>query len=196
MMAAWERSIFREQAIKKYIQRQEQSVLLRVISPPAFVFLWILLLLFLGMGILIWSVQVPITVAGQGVVSEGGTEGETAGQEGQEVVAVLFLPPGQQAGLRVGQLANVSIGTSQISLTGIIEHVATDLISPSEARTRFKLQGEFAQLITGPSVMVTIRIGPASSAHIYVGSLCSAQMQVGSQNVLSLLPGLQQIRKN
>lgn len=185
-MAPSERSIFRESAIKKYIQRQEQGVLLRVISPPAFVFFWILLLLFLGTGVLVWSVQVPITVAGQGVVFEEGR----AGQGGQEVVAVLFLPPDRRADLREGQPANVSIGSTEVSLTSSIEHVEANLISPSEARTRFNLQGELAQVITGPSIMVTIPIGPASSAHVYVGSLCSAQVQIGSQNVLSLLPGL------
>lgn len=187
-----DRSIFRESAIKKYLQRQEQGVLLRVISPPAFAFFWMVLLLFFGMGVLAWSVQVPITVAGQGVVVEEGSPGQSGqgGQEVQEVVAVLFLPPDHQTDLRKGLPAQVSIGPTAISLTGFIEQVEADLISPGEARTRFHLQGELAQVITGPSVMVTIALGSAASAHVYVGSVCSAQVQIGSEHVLSLLPGL------
>jgi hypothetical protein len=183
-MASSERSIFRENAIKKYRQRQEQAVLLRVISPPAFMFFWIVLLFFLGAAVLAWSVQMPIIVAGQGVV----VEEATAGQRGQEVVAVLFFPPERRADLRVGQPAQVSIGPTEISLTSFIEHVAADLIGPSEARTRFALQGALAQVITGPAVLVIIPLGPASSAHVYVGSFCSAQVHIGSQNVLSLFP--------
>lgn len=47
-------SIFRESAIKRYRQRQEQSVLLRVAPPPAMLFFWTALLLLLGAGIIAW----------------------------------------------------------------------------------------------------------------------------------------------
>ena len=58
-------SIFRERAVEKYIRRQEQHVILRLASPPTFVFLWILLLLSLAAATLVGFIQVPIVVISQ-----------------------------------------------------------------------------------------------------------------------------------
>lgn len=198
-MAFSERSIFRESAIKKYLQRQEQGVLLRVISPPAFALLWIVLLLLLGASVLAWAIEVPISAIGQGVIvqqtADGGTtDGTTAaGQNVQEVVAALFFSPDQQGSLHQGQSVTMNVGLTSSSLTGSIARVETGVISPQEARQRFNLQGALTQVVTGPSVLVLVDIGPVSSAHGYVGSVCAAQVRIGSQRVLSLLPGFKQL---
>lgn len=189
-MPSPKRPILRENIIKKQMERQEQSVLLYAISPPAFVYFWILVLLLLSL--LVWSIQVPTFAVGQGVVIEQ----QATNLSEREVVAVLFLPPDQQPNLHVGQPARVSIGPNSVILNSFIEHVETGLISPQEARARFGLQGELAQMITGPSVLVTIPLRPASSAHNYIDSLCGAQVQTGSQRVLQFLPGFNQILKN
>jgi hypothetical protein len=197
-MAFSERSIFRESAIKKYLQRQEQGVLLQVVSPPAFALLWIVLLLLLAAGVLAWAVEVPISATGQGVIVEqtadgAATDGGATGQNGQEVVAALFFSPDQQGSLHQGQSVAMNVGLASSSLTGSIARVETDVISPNEARQRFNLQGTLAQVVTGPSVLVLVNIGSVSSAHSYVGSLCAAQVRIGSQRVLSLLPGFKQL---
>lgn len=186
-MAFPERSIFRESAIKKYLQRQEQSVLLRAVSPPAFTLLWIVLLLFLGAGVLAWSIELPVATSGQGIVVEQAST--------NEVVATLFFSPDQQGNLHAGQAVTVNIGSTDISLNGVVGSVETGVIGPDEARQRFNLQGVLAQVVTGPSVVVLVNIGPATSAHVYVGSTCAAQVRIGSQRVLSLLPGFGQIIK-
>ena len=43
-MATVDRSIFRKRAVEKYMQRQEMHVVLRLVSPRMFLFLWLLLL--------------------------------------------------------------------------------------------------------------------------------------------------------
>src|SRR5690242_5241797 len=129
-MPSSERSIFRDSAIKRYHQRQEQGVILRVASPPAFAIFWLVSLLFLGAGGLAWATQVPISVYGQGIV----VEQNPIGQSGHEVAAVLFFPPDQQAKLHTGQSATVSIGSTATNITGIVEHVETAVISPEAAR--------------------------------------------------------------
>lgn len=186
-MAFSERSIFRESAIKKYLQKQEQGVLLRVISPPAFALLWIVLLLLLGVSALAWAIEVPIFANGQGVIVEQTADGGTtaAGQSGQEVVAALFFSPDQQGSLHQGQSVAINVGPSSSSLTGSVTSIETGVISPDEARQRFNLQGSLVQVVTGPSVLVLVDIGPVSSAHGYVGSVCAAQVRIGSQRVLS-----------
>jgi hypothetical protein len=186
-MPSSERSIFRDSAIKRHHQRQEQGVILRVASPPAFAIFWIVSLLLLGAGGLAWATQVPISVHGQGIV----VEQNSIGQSGHEVVALLFFPPAQQAKLHTGQSATVNIGSTTTNITGIVEYVATAVISPEAARSRYNLQGGLGEVITEPSIIVTIHI--FQYPQTYAGSLCSAQVYIGSQRVLSLLPVFDQI---
>lgn len=183
-MAAPERSLFRESAIQKYQQRQEQSILLRVASPPIVLIFWVVFLFLAGAGGLAWSIRVPISVQGQGVMLAQ----EEKGQTESGLVAMLFLSIASRGDLRIGQPAIVTIG-STASLHGTVAQIGTAIISPQEARSRFDLQGGLAQVITQPSLLVTIALGTASSAPIYAGSLCDAQIQVTTQSVLSLLPG-------
>src|SRR5258708_21513917 len=88
-MAAPERSIFRESAIKKYLQKQEQGILLRVASPPIVLFFWVALLFLLGAGGLAWSIQVPISVRGQGLILE---QGAAASAIGYIVIMYIISP--------------------------------------------------------------------------------------------------------
>lgn len=188
-MPTSERSIFRESAIKRYHERQEQGVLLHVAYPPALIFFGVFLLLLLSASGFVWSIQVPILVQGQGVL----VEQQIAGPDTMAVVAVLFLSPNQLTNLHMGQPALVSIGPTPINVSGTVERVDPTIISPDQARSRFNLQGGLAQVITGPSITVIISIGLAASNQIYAGSLCNAQIQTGSQSVLSLLPVFNQL---
>ena len=185
-MSAPEGSIFREAAIKKYLHKQEQGIPLRVASPPVKLFFGVLLLFLLGAMGFAWSIQVPISVGGQGLVLEQGVAGRTESR----VVAVLFLLPNYRANIHIGEPARVLIGSGASSLSGTVTNMAASAISPDEARSRFNLQGMSAQVITEPTIIVTISLEPATSMRVYDGSLCDIQIQTGSQSILSLLPGL------
>ncbi|WP_151755110.1 hypothetical protein [Dictyobacter vulcani] len=183
------RSIFREKAVERYQQKHEQGVLLHVAYPPALIFFWIFLLALFGAAGFALSIQVPVVIQGQGII----VEQKVAGQSAKTAVAELFFSPHQRAGLHPGQAVVVNIGSTPTRVTGIVEQVDATLISPDQARSRYKLQGGLAQVIVEPSFTVTISIGSAASSSVYAGSLCSAQIQTGSQSVLSLLPGFNQL---
>ncbi len=182
-MAALDRAIFRERAIEKYTQRQELHVILRLVSPRMFVFLWALFLLFLGAAALAWTIQEPVNVAGQGVVIQQKVN------KGQEIVLLLLLPAGQQANLRAGQPVSVSIDAMNVSFTSSIQRVEPAVLSPDTIRTQFNVPAPLAQIIAGPSAVALASVEPASQAETYLGSQCRAQIQVGSESALSLLPG-------
>ncbi|GLV59308.1 hypothetical protein KDH_61350 [Dictyobacter sp. S3.2.2.5] len=184
-----ERPIFRKEAVERYQQRYEQGVLLRVTYPPALIFFWIFMLALIGAAGFALSIQVPVVIQGQGVVIEQ----KTSEQSETTTVAKLFIAPDQRTHLHPGQPVVVGIGSPPINVAGTVDHIDTKLISPEEARSRYKLQGGLAQVIMGPSTTVTIFIGSSSSARLYAGSLCSAQIQVGSQSVFSLIPGANQL---
>src|SRR5436305_1225495 len=62
------RSIFRGQALQKYRQNQEKSVLPHLITPPTFLLFWIILVILMSAGIISWLGQIPLYVTGSGVV--------------------------------------------------------------------------------------------------------------------------------
>lgn len=188
-MASSNHQIFREDAYKRYLQRQEQGVILRLVAPPTWIFAWLLLLLFLGAALLAWIVRVPTFMTGQGILIEQ----EASGEEGHHVVAVLFLTPNQQVYMRPGQPVELRVGPTATLLHGVVDHVDTHVESPLVIRARFNLQGENSQLVTGPSTTVRVRIEATDTINLYVGSAFSARIQVGSRSVLSLLPGFGQL---
>ncbi len=57
-------SLFREKAIKEYMQRREKDVLPRMMAPSILIFLYLLLLLLLLAGLLVWWEVVPVFTTG------------------------------------------------------------------------------------------------------------------------------------
>lgn len=190
MSISKQRSIFRNKALQYYAQSREKDVLPRFVAPPVFIFLWVLLGLLLVATLLAWLGQVPTYVAGSGVVLNQGIKTQ---QGGNEVVAVVFLPATPSLHLRAGLPIQVQIGTTGPQLTGTIDTVQPGVISPSDARKRYSLNGDLAQVITQPSIAVTVRLGADVLAQMYAGSSVSAQVQVGTRSVLSLLPVIGQL---
>ncbi len=188
-MASPKQPIFREQALKRYLQRQNQGIILRLVSPPVFFFCWILLLLLLAACLLAWWIRVPVFAGGQGILIKP----QLAGLPGNSAVAVLFVQPGQQTPLHVGQFVSLSVGSNPTHFDGQITHIDTQMISPDEARRQFNLQGALVQLVTAPSLTVIITLSSPVNPDLYAGSLCSASVQIGTRSVLSLIPGFDQL---
>src|SRR6476469_8685076 len=67
-MPAPNQPLFRSNAIKHYMQREEKHAFPRFISLPLTILLWILLALFVTATALVWSEQVPMYATTQGIV--------------------------------------------------------------------------------------------------------------------------------
>ncbi|HZO72369.1 MAG TPA: hypothetical protein VFB60_09205 [Ktedonobacteraceae bacterium] len=191
-MTAPNRSIFRQRAIAKYVQRQERQVMLRLVSPPIFGFLWLLLLILIGGGILVWSLQVPLVVQARGiVVQQTGKQGK-----GQQTTAVLLLlPANQQASLKAGQSVRIMIAPKDITFTGVIDHVEAGAMSPATINAQFHIQIPQPEAASGPYIVATVPVAPAAQIQLHPGSVCQAQVQTSSANVFSLLPGFNNFQK-
>jgi hypothetical protein len=183
-MPALDRSIFRERAIEKYMQRQEINVVLRLVSPRVSGFLWALCLLFFAAGMLAWSIQTPVVASGQGIVIQ-----QNANRVNQTVV-LLLLPTNQLASLRVGQSVSVTINAMSVSFNSTIQNVEPTVMSPNTIRTQFNVPASLAQVIMGPSAVAIANVVPASQASAYLGSESQISVQVGSESALSMLPGV------
>ena len=180
-------SIFRDQALKSYIERREKDVLPQLVTPPVFLFLWMLLGLLITAGFLARSAQVPVNQEGTGINIDQPKPTST-GQ--REAVAVFFIPSDNTPKVRARLPIQVQVGTTGPQFTGTIGAVEPAVISPDEARQRFALDNAALQVVSGPSVAVTVPLGHAFPAQTFAGSVVHAQVQVGTQRLLSLLPGL------
>lgn len=189
-MATVDRSIFRKRALDKYMQKQELHVILRLVSPRMFMFLWVLLLLAFGAGALVWSIQQPVTIQGKGVVVQPKAAN---GKNGKAIVVLIIIPPDQQANLKVGQPVSINISSANITFTSTIQTVEDGVMSPAAITTQLNLPISLAQTLSGPSIVALAPVEPMSLAQTYLGSQCQAQVQIGTQSALSVLPGINTI---
>jgi hypothetical protein len=137
-MQARERQIFRENAIKHYIQNQEKDVVLRILPVPAAVFLWVLLGFLFMAGMFTWNERIPTYVSGSGVVQETG-RGDT--------VAVIFLPTEQAAALHSCMTVQIHVGATCPQVQSSILVVDEDFTSPESALIKYQLLGGSYSLV-------------------------------------------------
>ena len=174
------RSIYRESALNHYLQGRERDVLPRLVSPPAFLLLWILLGLFLLCGLLAWSLPIPVYAAGTGMITRLHSQNQAS--------AVIFLPASQLPVLHAGELVQLTIGSTHLSEQHPVVSVEPDLLSPATASQRYGLSSEFTMLVQQPSVAVVVNLSATITPSLYEGTIVRAQILVGSQRLLSLLP--------
>jgi hypothetical protein len=187
-MARPRRQIFRDSAMRQYIQRREQDVLPQIVSPPVFACSWFLLALILMAGLLAWSAKLPTIKSAPGVIVQQKQQARqsSAAKTNGNTMALIFFSPSDASQLHAGQPIQLQITSTGQSINSTITTVGADTISPGDARQRYGLDAGEAQAVTGPSNVVTVNLDTGPSAHI-AGSIINAQVQVGTHSVLSEL---------
>ena len=183
-MAKSTRIIYREKALQHYVQSWEKVTLPRFVAPSVFTFLWLLLVLLLAATLLAWLGQVPVYTPGSGFVLNQDQETPVSNSSNAATV-VIFLPATSDLKVKVGSPIQVQIGSTGPQLNATVTTVETTVLSPSDIRQRYSLNGSLANIVTQPSIVLTANLGSALSAKTYAGSLVSVQIQVGTQRVLS-----------
>jgi hypothetical protein len=172
------RNIFRESAIEAYRRGTEKDVVPRLISRPIVVCSWVLLAVLISAAAVTWAVPVPASVTASGIL-----RAPRAAPAGDEPAAVLFVLPDRSAQIRPGQPVHLQIGASSPRpATGVVTEVEKGTIAPDEARARFG-----ADVVSQPSVVVTVRLDDTLPAVGYAGSRITGRVEVGSQRVVDLL---------
>jgi hypothetical protein len=180
--------IFRADAARRYIESQQKTVLPRLVSPPVFICLWVLLGLLVIGGGFCWFARVPEYVSCPAVVVDGrnrfpSVEGET--------VVVAFLPLESSARVKSGQKLFMQFDAAGGRLSQPVSFVDPQIISPEAAHQQFMLNASAATAITRPAAMAiarleTIPAGPPAAR--YVGSVYQVDIEVGSRRLVALLP--------
>jgi hypothetical protein len=183
-----DRQIFREQALKQYMQKQEKDITLNIFPSSVFTILWILFSLMLLATLLALKQQVPRFIAGPGIVL---SQHEANLSTSNDMVVMSFLPATSIKQFHVGQKAIVQLAPGNPGFTGTIQYIEPGALSPADIQRKYMQNRNAVLNITQPSFVAEIK--PAKRpllAASYTGSLVITQINVGSQSILSLLTGV------
>jgi hypothetical protein len=191
-MTQQKRPLFRDHALQHYIQKREIDVLPQIVSPPIFLFIWLVLALLLLAGLLAWLSRVPTYAYGNGVVS---TSDQRIDVQHNRFDALVFVPATESGQWHQGLASTVQIGSSGQSFNSIVMQKDPVVYSPQQAQSHYNLSCNVAQALTGPTVALHMRVMVPAGAHVQSGTSLHAQAQVGSQRVLTLFPVFDQLLK-
>lgn len=168
--------IFRSEALEHYIKSREQSILPRLTKPPVLLCMWILLSLCAIVIVIANVSQVPIYVNGSGVVQ-------------QNASILIFLPvsPAQPVHLQAGMPIQLQANLPDQTIMSTIDKVETGVLSPAAAEQRYGFTQKNAQIITGPTIVASVKPLATFPAQSYAGSVVNVQVQVGTTRIISLL---------
>lgn len=175
------RSIFREDAVRRYLEGREKSILPRLVSPRTFIYLWLLLGLLSVSSLIAWFTKVPMYASGKAIVVR---------LHNQRIVVATFFEPQHLSSLRKTKKLFLNFDARSDRTTAILA-VEPEIISPDTIQKQFTLNSHTAQQITRPSAVAIAQLEPISenlSAAAYLGSVGHAKAEVGSQRIISLLP--------
>lgn len=180
------RPLFRERALIQYHQRQQQTILPRLVSPPVFIYFWILLGFLLLASGLAWWTQIPVFVTASGVFY---AQNVPSPSKSTQTVVLLFLPTSDINKVRLGQSVQLQLVATGQQFTGTVSQIEPNVVSPLKISQHYHLAS--AAIPTEPSIVVVVTPATSLDASVYAGSQVDAQIQTGMQRVLTtLVPGL------
>ncbi len=186
-MAVQRHAIFREKALKHYTQGRKKDVLPHFNSVSAALFGWALLVSLLATGLVAWYGQVPIFLAGSGIVLGDAGQAATAANGAD---ALAFFAPTQVAELRTGDTAQIQLGASASQLAGTIVQVLPGTTDLATALAHYGLNFSAAAQQSQQVAVVLIKMGAGFPASSYTGSPIVVEANVGTQSLFSALTGM------
>ncbi len=171
---------FREKAVQEYIQRQEKDFLPQFFAPHRIILAYLLLLILLLAGLLVWCSDVPFFVSGSGFVMPA--KAAPAARTGAMQI-VLFLPARYRAQFHRGELVEWQVAATGPQFSGTIESIESRPLSPEELRQQLLVSDYAAQALAQSSVEVILQPNAQHMPRLRGGEMVRAQVQVGSRHI-------------
>lgn len=190
MQQATKQSIFRDKAIKHYSQGRKKDILPNFSSIPVAIFAWALLASLLVTGLVASLGQVPIFLAGSGIVLSNGSASSSAHTSSMGS-ALAFFRPDQLAKLRTGQTVQVQVESSGAQIAGTVAQVLPAPTNLATALAHYGLNvGNGSSLSSQQMAVALIKLVKGTPASLYAGSAVGVQVGVGTQSLFSALTGI------
>ena len=187
------RPIFRPEAVRRYTEAREQSVLPKFVSPRVTVALWTIVVLLILSGVTVWFTSTPVYASGLAIVVNTGNKSANI-EEGTAIL--VLLPPEAQPALDEGKTILIQVNASSKPLEREIVTFEKDASKVSRILEEFALDNHPAVAKAQPAAVAIVRLEDMEGnvpANDYVGTIFRAAMQVGSRRVASLLPLMDRI---
>jgi hypothetical protein len=184
------RSIFRHDALHRYGEGREQSVLPRLVAPRTFRYLWCLVGLLLLSGIVVWSVPVPTCAAGPAVVIR--RQSTTQGAP-ERMMVVAFFSPQYRSRVQTARTLLLHFDVLGARLNRPILAVGPEVASPEVVQQRFALPPDALSGMTWPATVVMAPLEPLPAgvpASAYLGSIGRATVPAESRRIVALFPAI------
>ena len=187
-MKSINRPIFRPEAVRRYAEAREQSVLPKFVSPRIMVALWTIVVLLIFSGVAVWFTSMPIYGSGLAIVVD--TENKPVNiEEGTAILALL--PPEAQSALDEGKTILIQVNANSKPLKREIVAFEKDASKVNHILEEFGLENHPAVAKAQPGAVAIVRLQgmPGNApAKDYVGAIFRADIQIGSRRIASLLP--------
>ena len=171
-------TLFRAEALLRYLERQETPVYPRLLSPRGFALFWMLLIAVVTAGLLILTIKTPVYARGFAVPLNLETDGERLLTLFVSAEHASALSPGKEVLLETGQ--ENSFGRASIIS---VESSAIDL---PEVIKRFGVSKQSASRIKYPAVIAVARfVLPHSSRADLPEEVYDARLEIGHQKAIS-----------
>ncbi len=188
VMANSQAPIFRAKAWQRYIERHDEAIFPKLISPRVFFFLWLALGLLITMGLLTMFAKIPVYIPAIATVVE--TKDGRFNDYG-DIVLAIFLQAEKLPDLKAGQNVFFRLSKSSEPMRRPILTVEPRIISPKLAQDYFSLSaGASAKISEAKAVAIAqFKPLPATIHPVdYLGSFYEAEVEVGTFRMISLLP--------
>jgi hypothetical protein len=179
------RPVFRDEAVRRYIESKQAGVLPVFVSPPVFAFVWVIVGILLSGGLFAWAVKVPQYTPAQAIVI-------TTESENQATAFVCLVNPATSRNLYAGLKAFVRLGPGDQVAVSEIESIEPAVASPQSLLSRYPTAsaGALRQLSHAAAV---VWLGPPSlprgiMLEELTGGVYPVQIETGSRRAVSLIP--------
>ena len=183
------RSIFRPEALQRYVQGSEVNVISRPSRSIHLALLWSMVALCLLSGMIAGLVRVPVYVTSHivtGRIPMGADENNAASW-------VILVPVREQSQLRIGQTINL-LGRADVRpAKGVISVIEPRAITTESARIRFGLS---ACMFTGSTESLTVviadltRLSSELSNQVETENRYRAEIEVSTKRIGAFFPGI------
>jgi hypothetical protein len=177
-----QRSIFRSRALRSYLQERERDVLPHVVTPLLFAWFWLLLLLISLLGLLILTIQLPISTTAQGSLLPAALTTHTLEQ------AIFFLPSDITPDLHSGDTIQIrdTTGMPQFkTFTAKIVKLEPGILNPDTIQKKYFPRQTFS-LITKPSHVIIVSLDRTVSLSSLANHTLQTQIHATTLPLLSM----------
>jgi hypothetical protein len=184
------RPLFRPEAVRRYTEAKEQSVLPRFVSPRITVALWTILVLLIFSAVAVWFTSTPIYASGPAIVVDTVNKPANIIEEGMAIL--VLLPSEAQPALDEGKTILIQVNISSMPLQRKIVAFEKDVSKVNSILEKFDLNNHPAVAKAQPAAVAIVRLEDMRG-NDYVGTIFRADIQVGSRRIASLLPLMDRI---